>query len=789
MKNKSFIRAIALFLAIMTCIPVLAACSGKGPDTEPGTSITTDVTTVEPPDIIPESKMIEIIAADKSTSYSIVRPDSGDDSATAAASALFQSFYKAGASQLKITTDHRVNPVSDFEILVGKTSRELPDGVFLPDQLLGANDFYIKVIENRVQILGGSAALSTACDTFFKLWKAGESLSLPEDYMFVYKADLKIGEFTLAGNATTNYTIVADPADERVSEAAAKLQKALFDSCGAIIPISATKPADGNHITFSISDTAKAFSLAVASGNVSVTSSETIGLCRGIRDFAESALTKQDKLDLADGYKYENDYGSYVTYEQFGARGDGTTDDIDAIVAAHAEANSKGIKVLAKEGATYYISGAAKPVTIETDTDWSTAKFIIDDRAAESQGLEVFRVPAPKNNTTANLSGLKSLKAGASTIGITLPYDAMLILRNDNVRQFIRKGANQDSGQPMQDIILVDKNGNIDPSTPVLWNFDQITYAAAIPVVETTLSIRGGIMTTYHNDKQTDTYKSFHRGIRISRGNTVVDGLIHNVEKEGNVGSPYNGFISVGSSYNVTVKNCVFTGHKTYKDAKGTSMGTYDLSFDSSTHLKVENCTQTNKITDSKYWGVFASNNCKNIEFDGCVFSRFDAHRGVTNLVLRNCEFGHQGINLIGHGTALIENTTVYSKQFINLRSDYGSTFNGDVTIKNCKYVPSSSGDVVLINGSNTGDWDFGYTCHLINNLTIDGLEIESSSKNVYIYKDITPNWNGDTSKLSHAPVVPKAVTVSGLTVKGAAVTAKIAKNAAMFGATEFKPQ
>ncbi len=786
MKAKAFVRALALLMSVLFCLPLFAACSG---DTPEAPSQSTVETTLEPPEIPPSEKSIEIIAADKSTSYTIVRSEKGSDAEVTAASDLMRSFYEAGVTQMKITTDHHVNPVSEYEILIGSTERELPDGVLPPDGLLGANDFIIKVIENRIQILAGGSAMSTACEIFFKLWKPGEALSLPEDYMYIYKSNQKVGELTVAGKAASEYTIVADTSDSLISEAAAKLQKSLFDSCGAIISIAATAPESGNSITLAISELAEAFNLTVASGNVTITSSPAIGLCRGIRDFAESTLIKQDKLDLAEGYKYENDYGSYVTYEQFGAKGDGTTDDIDAIVAAHAEANAKGIKVLAKEGATYYIGGAAKPITIETDTDWSTARFIIDDRAAESQGVEVFRVPAPKNSTAADLSGLKTLKAGATSIGITLPYDAMLILRNDNVRQFIRKGANQDSGQSMQDLILVDKNGNIDPSTPVLWDFDTITYATAIPMVDTTLTLRGGIMTTYDNAKKADTYKSFHRGIRISRSNTVVDGLVHLVEKEGTVGSPYYGFVSVASSNNVTVRNCVFTGHKTFKDSNGTNMGTYDLYFDTSTHLKVENCTQTNDITDNKYWGVFASNTCKNIEFDGCIFSRFDAHRGVTNLTLKNCEFGHQGINLIGHGTAQIENVTVYAKQFINLRNDYGSTFNGDVTIKNCTYVPSSSGDVVLINGSNTGDWDFGYTCHLINNLTIEDFEIVSSSKNIYIYKDITPKWNGDMTKLTNAPIVPSKVTVSGVTVNGKAVTAKISTNAAMFGATDFKVQ
>ena len=46
----------------------------------------------------------------------------------------------------------------------------------------------------------------------------------------------------------------------------------------------------------------------------------------------------------------------FITYEAFGAIGDGVTDDMPAIAKAHAEANRLGLPVKAKEGAVYYIS-------------------------------------------------------------------------------------------------------------------------------------------------------------------------------------------------------------------------------------------------------------------------------------------------------------------------------------------------------------------------------------------------------------------------------------------------
>ena len=69
----------------------------------------------------------------------------------------------------------------------------------------------------------------------------------------------------------------------------------------------------------------------------------------------------------------------WVRYRDFGAKGDGKTDDIDVIAAAHAFANQQRLPVKADEGATYYISGKERTAVIRTDTDFGTAAIIIDD--------------------------------------------------------------------------------------------------------------------------------------------------------------------------------------------------------------------------------------------------------------------------------------------------------------------------------------------------------------------------------------------------------------------------
>jgi hypothetical protein len=72
-----------------------------------------------------------------------------------------------------------------------------------------------------------------------------------------------------------------------------------------------------------------------------------------------------------------------VKYSDFGAKGDGKTDDIDAIIAAHAYANEHNLKVKADEKAIYYIGGKDRTAIIQTDTDFGSASFIIDDSNVE----------------------------------------------------------------------------------------------------------------------------------------------------------------------------------------------------------------------------------------------------------------------------------------------------------------------------------------------------------------------------------------------------------------------
>ena len=379
----------------------------------------------------------------------------------------------------------------------------------------------------------------------------------------------------------------------------------------------------------------------------------------------------------------------WVSYSDFGAIGDGKSDDIEEIVAAHAFANQHNLSVKADDNATYYIGGKKLTADIRTNTDFGTASFIIDDTNVEDRNVHVFSVNSSKQSFKP--TNLTSLKRNQQQVDILLPGPCLVTVTDSNVKRYIRYGANQNNGSSQTDVFVVDKNGVVDAKTPIIWDFDQITDIVVLPIDETKLTIAGGIFTTIANQEESK-YNYYSRGIAIKRSNVIVDGLEHRITGEGDHGAPYGGFISISNCAYVTVKNCILTGHKVYSTIGSAgvpvSMGSYDININRALNITFENCSQTNDINDSGYWGIMGSNYCKNLVYDGCIFSRFDAHMGVANATIRNSTLGHQGINAIGSGTFLVENSTIRGTTLINLRSDYGSTWEGDFIIRNCIFVP-----------------------------------------------------------------------------------------------------
>ncbi len=440
-----------------------------------------------------------------------------------------------------------------------------------------------------------------------------------------------------------------------------------------------------------------------------------------------------------------------ITYEAFGAVGDGVHDDLPAICAAHAHANAHGLRVRTKPDATYHLGSRALTAVIATDTDWNTSRFTIDDTQVEDHKAPLFEVRSLLEPEELHIDRLTRDQAW---VDARPQRDCHVLVENDRQRRYIRRGLNQNTGTPQHDCFVLHRDGSVEGA--IDWDYDVVTRVEARPLDETPLLLRGGVFTTFANRmKQEVGYNYWARNIEITRSNTEVDGLTHYVVGETAVGHPYRGFLSADRCANITLRNCFATGHKIYSTigaaGQPVNMGSYDIHANNVVNLQLINCSM-NHICDRTRWGVIATNFCKNILLEDCTLSRMDTHMGVSGTyTIRRCTLGHMGLNAIGRGLLTVEDATLYGRTLVSFRGDYGSTWEGDLVIRNCRWIPACGERAWphMIGVSNDGTHDFGYPCSMPREITVDGLFVDDSNcpedyEGLFLFTDPGGEHEGD---------------------------------------------
>ena len=484
----------------------------------------------------------------------------------------------------------------------------------------------------------------------------------------------------------------------------------------------------------------------------------------------------------------------FIRYKDFGAVGDGITNDFFAIKKAHEEANRLGLPVVAEAGKCYLIGnmevdGIAETISIKTDTDWRGCIFIFDDReiawrpeprgnhdvyifTVESE-FPAVKLPKEKLDAINKAGGLDS--ETAKKIDTGLGYPALLYLENSDERKFIRFGGNQNSGTPQREIIEVDEEGNISPDTPLMFSFEKLTAVTAYRLDVRPITVKNAVIISRSSEVNlVDQYHSINRGIRIVRPNTTlldIDHIITGQREKGElvdgvpfIGHSYNGVLAVQFTSNVLIKNVSLMSRIHYLQ------GTYDLDATYANRVTFKDCRQKDFFTDEfpehyqfpntyKCWGVMGSSYCKNLTYDGCALTRFDAHQGVWNAKVLNSDMAV--IRLTGGGDFYMENTKIYFRNYVSpiqLREDYGSTWRGTITLKDCKMVDiCKNGCLQSLVFLRSPNWNFGYQTYFPN-FVIDNLEFEGAREVDFFQKF----ENNPQSPYFYRSVEDEAITTLG---------------------------
>lgn len=754
---------------------------------------------------VDETKLLPLVVGGNASFKIVYNTSEATDELYTAISGLVGAFRRANIP-VSTSPDEYSYLVQEYEILVG-TVRNRPDYSIntIPYGYLG---YVIRVIDNKVIILGTSKASTLEAFNYFtsRILKISDegtdlrNLYIRRDTDVLHSDTYSVSSVKIEGNDIADYAILCESDNDQLRAAATYIQHTLYKSAGYVIPIVSERQTGGKYIELCITDIDRSIDAyyAVIDGG------DLVIRCPYPAFYEECTQALIDKYiyrDYVGNIEFGTDFrdaaelSHYVRYSDYGAVGDGVTDDFDAIAAAHAAANLTMQTVVAEAGKTYNLGVHTTSIEIRTDVIWDGASFIIDDSAIQPGTKEaktdIFTVTS--DTEPISISGIGALTKASTSIGTSFDEAKLVVIYNANVKRYIREGSNANGGQPQHEIILVDKDGSINPSTPLLWNYDTVTSAVAYSANDRPITISGGTFTTIAN-RAPRAYTYYARGIIITRSNTTVDGLTHLITGEGDSGAPYSGFLNAKSTTNITFQNIVYSGHKTYKLAtdETNSMGSYDFSPTMVNDIRWVNCSQANDYLDTTLWGVMGSNYCKNLTYDSCKLSRFDAHEGMYNATVINSDIGHVGINAIGAGSLRVENTIINRGNVINLRGDYGSTWEGDVIIKDVTVM--NSGTTVTLFSASFKNHNFGYTCYLPENIVIDNLMFARKPSMVYVLPsfgsiDTSASTVWDSNKKAYVENINRIVPTKTVTVQNnaAGCTYYISQNtSALFGGTEL---
>ena len=728
---------------------------------------TEDEPTVEDPPLDVNRDVVLIKGGKASFKFVIASGYTSD--VTRATDALISDLAKFGVITEKAFDS--ADNISDCEVLIGavKTRGE----AYAEDyHVYGYKGYAIKAINGKVLITAGSEeSLLEAIEEFKKeilgITKKTKVLTdvtmTVEQSIEIIQDDYSIESISFAGNDIKNYVIAARIDASAEIGAARDVQDLLYKKAGIWLEIVEPEAAEGLRIELNLSNakeckSTKGFILEIIDGSVLIDCGFANKISEATLAFFMTEITnsKNKNPSFPNNYKYEKVDYKNIYYKDYGAKGDGYTDDFFAIMACHEEANLYGHTVNAESGAKYYFGKGSgySTITIQTDTNWNGCEFIFDDSKIKAPPYDantglptgesgdpeyytsIFSVSNSNQTVYYNVDlPITSLYEGATNVGFAPGYEALIIPYNANVYHFIRYGGNKDNGSAQHEVIHVDAEGNIDPETPVQWSYSSITSLTVIPAEEDPITINGGdskrahITTDFNNAPSYYTY--YNRNISITRSNVTLKNITHEIINEGETGAPYISFISITDANNIVIDNCELQCPKIYyTEGSGggkVSMGSYELGAATSTNVTWQNCTQSNLYKEDGSMqtnGMVGTNYCKNITYINMQVCSFDAHCGTYNATLIDSTCEH--INFIGEGTIYLENVTILANPAgsgLVLRSDYGSTWQGDLIIKGLNMKYYTRNDFTLIDARWTNHF-FGYQTYLPTNIWLENVRI-----------------------------------------------------------------
>ena len=251
---------------------------------------------------------------------------------------------------------------ADIEVLIGDVKNR-GDEYLYDVHTLGNKGYIVSIVGNKIIINGGSdSAIVEALEIFgddiigFSEGEVFNAVMTASDRIYAPQTDYRVTSLSVNGTDLKGGVIATDLSDAAYKESAEWLQELIYTQTGYYMPLAELDDADEKSIILKKidrvygEDSFKAYpsgdSLVVecAFDNMLSTACSSY--------FNEKITSAVGAVNFTDTYKSDV---SVVYYEDFGAVGDGITDDFRAIWDTHEFANKSGQTVKARTNATYYI--------------------------------------------------------------------------------------------------------------------------------------------------------------------------------------------------------------------------------------------------------------------------------------------------------------------------------------------------------------------------------------------------------------------------------------------------
>src|SRR5690606_11043689 len=216
-----------------------------------------------------------------------------------------------------------------------------------------------------------------------------------------------------------------------------------------------------------------------------------------------------------------------------------------------------------------------------------------------------------------------------------------------------------------------------------------------------------------------------HSGIQVTRSRSIIKNQWVGLEpgQRDIAMLARHGFYSFWRTFDVHLKNIRQIPYEKTRGTRETTVpqGTYGISCNTVMNAVFSNITAE---ADRIHWGVFGTNHVKNVWIDRCVFNRFDVHSFGWNIYIKDSHIGEKGITVTGGGELRVENSTCRGVAFISFRNDYGSRWDGEISVKNCTYYPGDTANPSFLRYGNR-NLDFRYVIGYGRRITLENVQID----------------------------------------------------------------